>query len=119
MDALLERASQMFADIFTFKVMLGLVGQAMFASRFIVQWIVSERRGESVVPFSFWILSLLGCGLLLVYSILDYDPVILMGMLPGVFIYTRNIVLLRRHGRRLSPGMFHGEKVIDNGGDEK
>jgi lipid-A-disaccharide synthase-like uncharacterized protein len=31
---------------------VGLVGQAFFSMRFVVQWLASEKRKESVIPVS-------------------------------------------------------------------
>ena len=76
---------------------LGLLGQACFFSRFLVQWIASEKTGRSVVPLSFWYLSIGGGGLLLVYALWRKDPVITLGQLVGVFVYVRNLMLIHRH----------------------
>ncbi len=92
----MEILSGMLENLLSFKGAIGVIGTLMFASRFIVQWIVSERRQESVIPFSFWILSIAGCLLLLVYAVLDHDPVVLMGQSAGCIVYTRNIILIRR-----------------------
>ena len=73
---------------------LGFTAQALFASRFFVQWIVSERMGRSVIPISFWFLSLAGGALLLTYAIWRKDPVFIVGQSCGVFIYSRNLTLL-------------------------
>ncbi|MBN2564852.1 MAG: lipid-A-disaccharide synthase N-terminal domain-containing protein [Candidatus Eisenbacteria bacterium] len=75
---------------------LGLVGQAIFGSRFVVQWISSERAGQSVVPVSFWYLSLGGALLLLTYAIYKQDPVFIIGQSVGGFIYARNLSLIAR-----------------------
>jgi lipid-A-disaccharide synthase-like uncharacterized protein len=75
---------------------LGFAGQAFFGSRFVVQWIASERRSESIIPLSFWILSLLGGVLLLVYAIHRRDPVFILGQGGGLLVYSRNLVLIRR-----------------------
>ncbi len=75
---------------------LGFVAQALFASRFVVQWISSERAGQSVVPISFWYLSLGGALLLLIYAIYRRDPVFIIGQSVGGFIYARNLVLIGR-----------------------
>ena len=75
---------------------LGFLAQALFSARFLVQWIASERRGQSVVPIHFWILSLLGSGLLLVYAIHRRDPVFIVGQAFGSFVYIRNLMLLRK-----------------------
>jgi len=78
---------------------LGLLAQLMFTSRFVVQWIASERRRESVVPALFWWLSIAGGGLLLAYGVHRGDPVIILGQLGGLVVYVRNLVLIRRKRR--------------------
>ncbi len=75
---------------------LGLVAQCCFIMRFLVQWIVSERRGESVIPISFWYWSILGASGLLVYAVHVKDPVFILGQSTGFFIYIRNLVMVRR-----------------------
>jgi len=79
-------------------LLLGLVGQAAFFSRFLVQWIASERAGESYIPLAFWYLSLVGSLILLVYAIHRREPVFLLGYLPNAFVYIRNIMLIKRSG---------------------
>ena len=81
----------------------GLFGQAAFMSRMLVQWLASERAGESFVPIAFWYLSLLGAGVLLVYAIHRKDPVFVLGQAFGWVVYTRNLVLLKRAGGDRSP----------------
>jgi lipid-A-disaccharide synthase-like uncharacterized protein len=77
-------------------IAIGLTGQAAFFSRFLVQWIASERAKRSVVPISFWYLSLLGSLVLLIYSIHRKEPIIALGYAPNAFVYLRNLALLRR-----------------------
>ena len=77
--------------------MLGMLGQVLFFSRFLVQWIASEKTGKSVVPLSFWYLSIGGGFLLLVYAIWRKDPVITLGQAVGLFVYVRNLMLISRH----------------------
>ncbi len=81
----------------------GLIGQAAFFSRFLVQWIASERAGESFVPLSFWYLSMLGSLILLAYAIHRREPVFALGYLPNSVVYFRNLVLLRRNDARKPP----------------
>lgn len=75
---------------------LGFAGQAAFASRFLVQWIVSEKRGESVIPMAFWYLSLSGSAMLLLYAIYRRDPVFIVGQSFGSLVYIRNLTLIYR-----------------------
>ncbi len=77
-------------------IVLGLAAQLVFFSRFLVQWVASERAGRSVVPVLFWWLSLLGAGGLLAYGVLRGDPVIILGQLTGFAIYLRNLFLIKR-----------------------
>ncbi len=74
----------------------GLLGNAMFGSRFLVQWVASERAGESVVPLLFWYLSIAGSLVLLIYALHLRNPVFTIAFLPNCFVYLRNIALVRR-----------------------
>jgi lipid-A-disaccharide synthase-like uncharacterized protein len=79
-------------------LLVGFLAQACFFLRFFIQWIASERRQQSVIPMSFWYFSILGAVGLLSYSIYRKDPVFIVGQSMGLFVYLRNIVLLRREG---------------------
>ena len=72
---------------------VGFVGQAFFFSRFLVQWLASERARRSVIPMAFWYLSLCGGTVLLAYAIHLGDPVFIAGQSTGAFIYLRNVWL--------------------------
>jgi lipid-A-disaccharide synthase-like uncharacterized protein len=76
-------------------ILIGYIAQAMFAMRFVVQWIASERAGRSVVPTTFWIFSIGGGLMLLGYAIYRKDPVFII----GVFVYLRNLQFIIRHGK--------------------
>src|SRR3989442_464518 len=78
-------------------VLFGMLGQILFGLRFIVQWLASERRKETTVPVAFWSRSLAG-SLILFISAFWYrqDIVITVGQSAGVFIYVRNLMLIRR-----------------------
>jgi lipid-A-disaccharide synthase-like uncharacterized protein len=76
---------------------LGFAAQALFASRFIIQWIASERARRSHIPIGFWYLSLSGGILMTVYGLLRRDPVIILGQAPGLIVYVRNLILIHRH----------------------
>lgn len=75
---------------------IGFLGQAFFFSRFLVQWIASERAGRSIVPMSFWYLSLGGGIVLFVYAVHLGDPVFIIGQSTGAMIYLRNLYLRQR-----------------------
>jgi lipid-A-disaccharide synthase-like uncharacterized protein len=76
-------------------LVIGLTGSTVWVFRFAIQWWVSERRGLTVVPRSFWICSLVGNCLLLAYAIHAGDVVFILAYLPGPLIYARNLVLMR------------------------
>ncbi len=81
-------------------VVFGLCGQLMFMGRFLVQWIASERERRSVIPMAFWYFSIGGGLILLCYAIYRADPVFVLGQSVGLFIYLRNIYLIRAEKRR-------------------
>ena len=74
-------------------LIIGFIGQGLFASRFIVQWIHSERQKESQIPLVFWYLCIFGGIGLLIYAIFRKDPVIIVGQSFGIFIYLRNLII--------------------------
>ncbi len=77
-------------------LIVGFLGQALFSARFLVQWLASEKARRSVIPHAFWFLSLAGGATLLSYAIYREDPVFIVGQAAGLFIYLRNLVLIRR-----------------------
>jgi lipid-A-disaccharide synthase-like uncharacterized protein len=81
---------------------VGLIGQAVFFSRFLVQWIASERQKKSVIPNSFWFLSIAGSSMTLIYAIWRRDPVFTIAQSVGMIVYVRNIMLIRQHKARQS-----------------
>ena len=84
--------------------MLGMLGQILFFSRFLVQWIASERAKASVVPVAFWFFSLFGGFLLLVYAVQREDPVFIIGQALGLLIYVRNLMLISKSKDRAGNG---------------
>ena len=77
-------------------VLWGSVAQIIFTLRFIYQWLHSEKNEESTLPKGFWLLSLAGAIMILAYAIIRKDPVLLVGHLFGIIIYTRNLMILRK-----------------------
>ena len=81
---------------------IGLFGQTFFFMRFLIQWIASEKRGESTIPLLFWYFSIGGSMILLAYSIHRQDPVFILGQSIGSVIYIRNLILIDRKNKALS-----------------
>ncbi|RBP38517.1 lipid-A-disaccharide synthase-like uncharacterized protein [Roseimicrobium gellanilyticum] len=79
---------------------VGFLGAAIFGSRFVLQWLQSEKEKKLVVPWYFWHLSFWGSVLNLLYFLhLDKAPLVLGNcFLP--FLYGRNILFLRRAGTK-------------------
>jgi lipid-A-disaccharide synthase-like uncharacterized protein len=75
---------------------LGIISQVVFTLRFVYQWLYSEYKKTSSLPLGFWLLSLVGSGLILTYAIFRKDPVLFIGHLLGSVIYVRNLILLHR-----------------------
>ena len=81
-------------------IVIGFGGQGLFATRFIIQWIISERQQRSVIPVAFWYFSTGGGVVLLLYAIWRQDPVIIVGQSLGLFIYLRNLYFIAKERRR-------------------
>lgn len=81
-----------------FLMILGIVSQILFTLRFVYQWLYSESKKESLLPLGFWLLSLVGSLLIFIYAIFRRDPVLFVGHLSGLIIYSRNIYLVKRYG---------------------
>ena len=80
-------------------VVVGLGGQVMFSMRFIIQWITSERAQKSVIQTAFWWFSLAGGVILFAYAVHRRDAVFIVGQSTGLFIYSRNLWLIRAEKR--------------------
>ncbi len=88
------------ADVFFIRldwwVLLGFIAQGLFTARFLVQWIASERAGHSVIPVAFWIFSIFGGALLLIYALYRRDAVFIAGQAFSFFVYARNLYFVMR-----------------------
>lgn len=94
---LLRRAG---APLFTsYWVILGFAGVLLWYTRFLLQWAYAEATRESVLPLGFWLWSLTGQVLCLVYSLILLDLVFILGFLFNGIPIIRNIMLIKRHGR--------------------
>jgi len=74
----------------------GIVAQIIFTLRFVYQWVYSEKNKESTLPLGFWLLSLSGSIMILIYAVIRKDPVLFIGHIMGIFIYSRNLMLLKK-----------------------
>lgn len=74
-------------------IIYGVLGQFSFQLRFIYQWWYSRKRGESVLPVFFWIISLTGSALIVSYAVMRRDPVLIIGQATGVIVYVRNLMI--------------------------
>lgn len=88
-------------DIPLWLLILGILSQIIFTLRFVYQWIHSERQKESSLPMGFWVLSLIGAALILSYAIIRRDPVLFVGHLFGMIIYSRNAYLIRQDNDKI------------------
>ena len=83
-------------------VILGIIGQATFFMRFLVQWLASEKKGESFIPVYFWYLSLTGGIILFIYAIHIGDPVFTLGQSCGLLVYIRNLMLIFKNNKNVA-----------------
>lgn len=77
-------------------LLFGSLGQLIFTCRFIYQWHYSRRRQASILPAGFWIISLVGCTIIVIYGILRIDPVLIVGQMFGLVVYSRNLIIWKK-----------------------
>lgn len=85
-----------YSDIDIAWLSIGFIGQALFSMRFLIQWLTSEYKGQSVIPTAFWYFSILGGITLFTYAVYKKDPVFILGQGMGIIIYARNLYLIYR-----------------------
>ena len=78
-------------------LIFGSIGQIIFTFRFIYQWWYSRKKGESLLPKGFWILSLIGSSCIILYGIYRKDPVLIIGQSVGFFTYSRNLFIDKKN----------------------
>lgn len=83
----------------TFWTYFGLTANMLFASRFVLQWYVSEKLKRSVIPVQFWYLSIVGSVMMLIYAVYIGKVPLILGFLFPTVIYIRNLMLIRK-GKR-------------------
>jgi lipid-A-disaccharide synthase-like uncharacterized protein len=105
-QALGDYLYDVFVAKFDFWLAFGLGAQLLFTALFLVQWISSERAGQSVVPMAFWFFSMGGGVMTLIYGIAKREPVIIIGQSLATIIYIRNIMLIAKNRGK-------GSKTLD------
>ncbi len=81
-------------------IIMGSLGQIIFTLRFVYQWYISRKQGESLLPVNFWIISLIGSFTIVLYGLIRLDPILILGQATGLIVYGRNIIIGKREKRR-------------------
>lgn len=88
---------KLFGIEWSFWKAIGWCGNAVFSSRFIVQWYATEKKKQVVVPTSFWWLSLVGSLLLLIYGLRQKDSVFIFAYAFTWIPYIRNLMIQHKN----------------------
>jgi lipid-A-disaccharide synthase-like uncharacterized protein len=95
-----EKISALFTktDLTDPVIIMGGIGQLLLNVRFIYQWWYSEKRGTSMLPLGFWIISAIASVMILRYAWYTtpnktIDPVLLVAQSMGMIAYLRNIFI--------------------------
>lgn len=83
-------------------IIFGVIGQFTFTLRFVYQWWYCRKSGQSELPVTFWIISLAGSLMIILYALLRKDPVLILGQCTGFVVYIRNIMIGAKESHRLS-----------------
>lgn len=81
-------------------ILFGSMGQIIFTLRFVYQWYESSKQKESILPGGFWIISLIGSGIIIAYGIYRRDPVLILGQSVGFIAYSRNLIIGNKYKKR-------------------
>lgn len=100
MEFLLQKLSAILQKAADPWVLIGFIGQFTFGCRFIIQWIVTEIKRKSVIPVSFWYLSIIGSLISLSYALHIEDPVFTLGMSFNSIIYIRNLYFIYKRKKK-------------------
>lgn len=80
-------------DVPLWLLVFGSAGQILFTLRFVYQWFYSYRRHTSILPIGFWLISLIGSGIIVSYGLFRLDPILILGQSVGFVAYIRNIMI--------------------------
>jgi lipid-A-disaccharide synthase-like uncharacterized protein len=77
---------------------IGVTGQMVFTSRVVVQWFVTEKKKQVVMPDAYWWLSIVGSLMLLLFAVFyDKHYVIIFSYAFPWIPYVRNLIINHRH----------------------
>ncbi len=74
-------------------IAIGVTGQLVFTFRFVYQFFYSRKQRESLLPKGFWIISIVGAGIIVSYGVLRMDPILLLSQGFGIIVYIRNLII--------------------------
>ena len=77
-------------------VSFGTIGQLVFFSRWIIQWLSSEKNKSSTIPIAFWWCSLIGGVITLIYAHHIGSFPFMLAQAIGIIVYSRNLLLIHR-----------------------
>ena len=96
--------SKWLSDQWNIWKVIGYAGNLAFTTRFLIQWIASERAGKSIIPVQFWYMSIIGSLILAVYAIHTGDLVVIFAFAPNSVVYIRNLMLLHKEKKAKQAG---------------
>lgn len=77
-------------------IVFGSMGQIIFTFRFVYQLIYSIKKNESLLPLGFWLISLTGSIIILIYGVFRLDPILILGQSLSMIAYVRNVMIHRK-----------------------
>ena len=83
--------------------LFGLVANVLFTIRVLVQWIASERAGQSVTPVAYWWISFSAAAIMIIYAFGRKEIPFILGLAATLAPYTRNLVIHYRPHRPSRP----------------
>ena len=74
-------------------LIFGTIGYLFFTIRFVYQWYVSESLGQSKLPVGFFVLSIIGSIIIIIYGWYRSDIILIVGYGGGLVVYLRNLMI--------------------------
>lgn len=87
-------------------LIFGSMGQVIFTLRFVYQWVYSYRHKESLLPAGFWVISLIGCSIIVIYGLIRLDPVLALGQSVGFVAYFRNLMIGHKSSKQAKEAVY-------------